>query len=247
VQTRTAFVTGTDSGVGAALLEHFDEVGWDVLGTSIHPSEPELTARKQTYLRFPTSDTVLEAFADSLMDRFPDGIGVFINNAAINAVKNFEDLSTEFIDLVFRVNVVAPVMLTQYLLKNNLLRPGAVVCNVVSEAAWKPMRSSLAYCTSKAAFDMATQVMARELTKKYNVSFLGVYPGFIRDTDMTKYVITEVEKTRGMTEDQFLAYWEASSITGIPHNASTLAATIFNLVTSPGAAQYSGGKFKLVP
>lgn len=239
-------ITGTDSGVGEALSEIFTLNNFQVLGTSIHPvgtDSPHLAT-----LRFPISDGDLLEFVQHKVIPKLGHVDILINNAAINSVVAFSELSTGRIQHTMDVNVIGPVMLTKHLLNNGALRGGSVVCNVVSEASWKPMRTSLAYCTSKAALDMATQCMARELSKPHNICVFGVYPGLIHDTSMTDEVVNRVRRVRGMDRRQFMDYWEASSsVTGIPHTAKSVAKFIYDATVNPFVMELSGARLKMVP
>lgn len=54
-----------------------------------------------------------------------------------------------------------------------------------SDAAWRPMRTSVAYCASKAALHMAVAVIARE---RPDLQINVVAPGKVAGGDMTEYV-----------------------------------------------------------
>lgn len=63
----------------------------------------------------------------------------------------------------------------------------AVRCVVIgSDAAWRPMRTSAAYCGSKAALDMTVKVIARERAAEGFV-INTIAPGKVAETGMTEY------------------------------------------------------------
>jgi len=159
-------------------------------------------------------------------------VDVLINNAGINAIKKFEDLDQDFITEIMQVNFVAPVLLTQALLKAGMFHVGTVVCNVISDAAWRPMRHSLAYNCSKAALDMATKQMARELTKPYGLTIFGVRPGKMRGTGMSNYIDRSVCELRGWTSEEADAYFRTNSLTGIEFEPTAVAQFIYQLCTT---------------
>lgn len=79
-----------------------------------------------------------------------------------------------------------------------VLNPVRVVV-VSSDAARRPMRTSISYCASKAGLDMAAKVAARELGEhgwRVNV----VSPGMVSDTEMTRYVDQRVPEVRKWTD-----------------------------------------------
>lgn len=82
---------------------------------------------------------------------------------------------------VLEVNVIGLI---------NVLRSAPAARRVVvigSDAAWRPMRTSVAYCASKAALHMAAQVIARERSDE-DFCINVVAPGKVEGTPMTQYV-----------------------------------------------------------
>ena len=76
---------------------------------------------------------------------------------------------------------------------------------VGSDAGWRPMRTSLAYCCSKAALEMAVQVIARErASDQFAINLVA--PGMTQPTDMQEYVDAAVPTLRGWTEAQAAEY-----------------------------------------
>lgn len=69
------------------------------------------------------------------------------------------------------------------------------VLAITSDAAYRPMRTSLAYCASKAALDMAIRVASRELAAEgWRIN--GLAPGKVEGTEMTQYVDHRVMEIR---------------------------------------------------
>jgi NAD(P)-dependent dehydrogenase (short-subunit alcohol dehydrogenase family) len=97
--------------------------------------------------------------------------------------------------------------------------PGAAVVNVSSVTGLRPYPSLLAYCTSKAAIDMMTQVAALELAP-YGVRVNAVCPGV---------VVTELHTVSGAVQD-YPAFLERSRTThplgrtGQPEEVAALVA-----------------------
>lgn len=84
---------------------------------------------------------------------------------------------------------------------------------LVSDAAETPMRSSLAYCTSKAAALMAMRCLARECSDFLRI--VAVSPGVVSRTGMTEAVDKQVQELRGWTAEEAYAYEnKGASITG---------------------------------
>lgn len=112
----------------------------------------------------------------------------------------------DFVD-VMNANVFKFVELLQVLI--NTGHAYSVVA-ISSDAAWRPMRTSLAYCASKAALNMAVQVASRELAQ-YGWRINAVAPGKVANTPMTRYVDETVPILRGWTPEHAEEYERSSS------------------------------------
>jgi NAD(P)-dependent dehydrogenase (short-subunit alcohol dehydrogenase family) len=102
---------------------------------------------------------------------------------------------------------------------------------VSSDAAERPMRGSLAYCTSKAALDMAIRCMARELAPLWRVN--GVAPGMVEGTAMTKYIDETIPKFRGWSPEYAREYERTSVPTGRRATLEEVAETIQWILLGP--------------
>jgi NAD(P)-dependent dehydrogenase (short-subunit alcohol dehydrogenase family) len=89
------------------------------------------------------------------------------------------------------------------------------VCVISSDAANRPMRTSIAYCASKAGLNMAIRVAARELGPK-GWRIWGIAPGMIENSEhldinpyrskMTDYIDQRVPEVRGWSADEAEMY-----------------------------------------
>lgn len=114
---------------------------------------------------------------------------------------------------------------------------GGKPCNVVavtSDAAYRPMRTSLAYCASKAALDMAIRVASREYAH-LGWRINGVAPGKVEDTPMTRYVDEAVLKLRGWTVEAAERYEVGSTPLGRKVTKEEVAHVIEQVLFGPAA------------
>jgi NAD(P)-dependent dehydrogenase (short-subunit alcohol dehydrogenase family) len=220
-------ITGTSSGLGKALAKEFTQNNHDVVGTS---NEKKLL--DWPMINWEALDPrSLTGLVEDLKESVPC-LDIVINNVGINAIRKFEDLDSGFIHDILHVNAVAPVLLVKELLANRILSKGAVICNVISDAAWRPMRHSLAYNISKAALDMATKQMARELTKPHDLTIFGVRPGKMNGTGMSRYIDQSVMESRGWSKEQADEYFRNNSVAGRENSPFAVARFIYNACTS---------------
>jgi len=77
-------------------------------------------------------------------------INCLINNAGIYSDKNFIDLNEDEIYSIFKINLIAPVILSQYVYKN-LTKDNeeGLIININSLAGKYPNYDEIIYCTSK--------------------------------------------------------------------------------------------------
>lgn len=226
-------ITGTSSGLGKELMTRFQDEGHFVIGSCVSTDEEHAGQ--------PVLDLGLEAsiveYAHHVRKHMGDKVDLLINNAGVNAICRFEMLEVAFINRIMDVNFLGPVILTRQLL--SALRNGTII-NIISDAAWRPMRHSLAYNCSKAALDMATKQMARELTKPYNLSVVGVRPGKMCGTGMSNYIDQMVCDLRGWTPEQTREYAANNSVTGLEMPPKHVAGLIYNLCMS-GSFKFMSG------
>lgn len=179
----TILVTGSESGLGAAMVKALGEAGHTVLEYDI---------------------------ADGLDVRNPnlegvEQLDVLINNAGVNIIDWLENFAERDWDEVMDVNAKGIFMMTQAALPLLTASKGTVL-NIVSNAAHMPMTCSLAYNASKGAAHIMTLQLARELTKKHGITVFGVAPNKLCQTGMSASIDEQVVKTRGWTKEYAQQY-----------------------------------------
>lgn len=140
-----------------------------------------------------------------------------VYSAGINHLEWIKNSTPQDFMQVLAVNVIGFQNLLNVML-NNRIRNASIVA-VSSDAATRPMRTSLMYCSSKAALSMAVRCAARELASEgYRIN--SVSPGKVAETGMTEYVDSVVPRLRGWTEEEAWRYEIASSPLGryLPKN-----------------------------
>jgi len=132
-------------------------------------------------------------------------IDVLINNAGVTSdVKGVEQLTYEELERVFRINSVAPMMVTRAVLPGLRAGRGKKIVNVSSvmgsltNAAATPDAKSYAYRASKSCLNMLTVCLGNELRGE-GFSCVAMHPGWVK-TDMggAGAALTAEESVRGM-------------------------------------------------
>ncbi len=196
LEGKVAIVTGGSRGIGLTIAMEFAKAGADVVVASRKLEACEAAAaeiekiggRALAVTAHTGKIDQLENLVDKTLDRFGK-IDILVNNAGTNphfgATINIEKKAW---DKTFDVNVDGVFFLTQIAFNKWMRDHGGVVINMASVAGLRPAPFTGAYCVTKAALIMLTQVLAAELGT-YNIRVNAIAPGFIK-TDMSKAVWT---------------------------------------------------------
>lgn len=167
---------------------------------------------------------------DWIHDERPDHV---VYCAGVNRLDWLRDIKRHEYHEVMEVNVWGFVSVMQAMSREGIL--DASIVAVSSDAAQRPMRTSLAYCASKAALDMAVRVAAREMAILGSWRVNAVSPGKVENTPMSDYVDARVMELRHWTKDEADAREAASWVLGRPVYADEVAATVWSVLTGPTA------------
>lgn len=142
------------------------------------------------------------------MSRFYRREGPFnhiVYSAGVNKLAWARDMKVIDMMMIMDINAVGFMRLISIVDQNNMGmdKPQSITA-IVSDAATHPMRTSMAYCASKAALAMAVRCAARELAPKIRVN--GVSPGVVAGTPMTNKTDLEIEAVRGWTGEMASKY-----------------------------------------
>ena len=196
LEGKVAIVTGGSRGIGRAIALEYAKAGADIVVASRKldackdaAEEIENLGRRALPVSTHTGKTdQLENLVEESLTHFGK-IDILVNNAATNPHFGATiDIDRGAWRKTFDVNVDGVFFLTQIVFNRWMRDHGGAVLNVASVAGLRPAPLTGAYCVTKAALIMLTEVLATELGA-YNVRVNAIAPGFIR-TDMSKAVWT---------------------------------------------------------
>lgn len=183
-----ALVTGSSSGIGAALAEGFAARGAVVGICGRRPDRlADVLERVRKHSPDSRSWTVDLADLDGIADfaaaaqRDLGGVDVLVNNAGIPKRRDVRRLSTEDVEATMLINYFSPVRLTLALLPGLIERSGRIV-NISSVAARFGPPIEAAYSATKAALTAFSESMAVDL-RDTDVQVHVVNPGVL-DTEL---------------------------------------------------------------
>jgi len=173
----TALVTGASAGLGRALAAALVSRRWTVVGDGRDAAALESAAREIGFTAVP-GDVADPAHRASLADACPS-LELLVNNASSLGVSPLPPLARyplAELENVYRVNVFAPLALTQLLLPALTASHGAVI-NISSDAAVEAYEGWGGYGSAKAALDQVTAVLG---TENPEMAVYAVDPGDLR-------------------------------------------------------------------
>ena len=177
----TAIVTGASRGLGLALARALAHDGWRLVIDGRGAADLEAAARELGRLGEVIAlpgDVSDPAHRRALVDAAEDPIDVLVNNASVLGPSPQPELAAyplSALQRVFRINVFAPLALTQLALPR--MREGGRIVNVTSDAAVEPYEGWGGYGSSKAALEQLTAVLGAE---RHELRVYAVDPGDMR-------------------------------------------------------------------
>lgn len=192
-QSPVALVTGSTSGIGAAIARRLSTEGFSIVLHSRSSAEAgHALARELGSAAYVQADLADDADRVRLIREAVAVWGqldVLVNNAGISRVIPHADLAAATADVwqeLHEINVVAPFRLVaeaESALRDAAARgrPGCVV-NVSSHAGVRPKGASIPYAASKATLNHVTRLLALSLAPDIRVN--AVAPGLV-DTPLT--------------------------------------------------------------
>jgi NAD(P)-dependent dehydrogenase (short-subunit alcohol dehydrogenase family) len=161
-----AIITGSSRGLGLAVARALAERGWALVIDARGAHELERAARELgtiTEVVALPGDVADDWHRGALIDAAGDQIDLLVNNASLLGPSPQPPLAgypLDVLERVYRVNVLAPLALTQLALPR--LRDGGAIVNITSDAAIEPYAGWGGYGSSKAALDQLSAILAQE-------------------------------------------------------------------------------------
>jgi NAD(P)-dependent dehydrogenase (short-subunit alcohol dehydrogenase family) len=178
---RFALVTGTSTGIGAAVAKELINRGWDVVGIARRAGK--IDHKRYHHIALDLSDiakaapTIEREVGGRLGGRW-DRVGL-VNNAAIGLSGRVQDIDAGELARSIELNTTVPIWLMGFMIRR--AKAPLRVVNVSSGAAVRPVPGLAAYCAAKAGLHLAGASVAAEDAP--NVHILSYQPGVV-DTEM---------------------------------------------------------------
>ena len=189
LQDKVCIITGAGRGIGRAIALRAAEEGCRTVLAArsedqLEAVRAEIESRGGQAFPFRADLSLqedMEALVAQTLNRF-GSIDFLVNNAGWGTKAQVAKGRISDWEQTFRVNLLAPMILSQLVLPTLTARQGGAVVNVASISGRAGQSGSAAYAASKAGLIAFSQSLFEEV-REHNVKVVAILPGFV-DTDM---------------------------------------------------------------
>ncbi len=250
MNTKTALITGSTSGIGLGIAKAFAEKGYNIIFNGLEQNGADIandvaSQHKVNYIFSPANmldAEGLRALVVQSADRFGT-IDVLVNNAGIQYVSPIENFPENKWNDIIAVNLTAPFHLTKaawpYMKKNNYGR----IINIASAHGLFASINKSAYVASKHGIIGLTKTTALE-GAALNITCNAICPGYVK-TPLVQKQITDQARINNISEEEaaekfFLSKHAVKEFIPIQ---SIAGMAVF--LASPDAYAITGGSFSV--
>jgi 3-oxoacyl-[acyl-carrier protein] reductase len=194
-------VTGGSRGIGLSIARRLVAAGYHVIAVARRESEELKNAIDEAvrqgrgvlhFKAFDLSETdAIPSFVKALRDEFGAIYGL-VNNAGIGTEGLLATMHNTEIEALLRLNVLSPVILTKYIVRQMMADGAGRIINMSSIIATTGYNGLSVYGATKAAATGFTRSLAREVGK-LGITVNAIAPGFV-DTELTQSLSDDQRK-----------------------------------------------------
>ncbi len=192
---RRCVVTGAASGIGAALASHYHALGYDVVGIDLDTPAPFVTPLRADLSDPDDLDRVARTLAVG------PSIDLLVHSAGISNVGRFAKSDLAAQQKVLAVNLDAPVLLTNALLREGAFSADSSLVFISSLSHFTSYPGAAVYAASKDGLASYARTLAVALAPQ-NVHVLRVFPGPTRTPHARRYSPDNRREDRRMPPDE---------------------------------------------
>lgn len=207
--TRTAIVTGGNSGLGFATAKKLCDNGIKtyIIGRSKDKTEEACAEIGENAIPVIFDLNNLDGIPAMVADIGKGApIDILVNNAGINLKKEFVDVTDEEFLSIIHTNLLSVFTISREVVKNMKEHKNGSIVNISSMASQYGIPKVIAYSASKGAIESMTRAMAVELAP-FGIRVNCIAPGFIKTKMSAKALDSDPErknKVLGRTPMGFL-------------------------------------------
>lgn len=179
---RTALITGSSRGIGAAIASRLAKDGFSVVINYARSSKQaeglvdEIVDAGGTALAIQADVSNAEAVAKMYdkIEKELGGIDVLVNNAGVMELAALSDCSAEFVEKIVSINLIGAINNLREAAKR--MRNGGRIINITSSVVGLYQPTYGIYAATKAGLEALTHVQSKELRGR-NITVNSVAPG----------------------------------------------------------------------
>lgn len=200
---RVAIVTGTSSGIGAAVVAHLREQGHQVLAVDFNPDGQVVAeAVGAVFHRADlTNADACRAAVEDAMSRF-GRVDILVNNAGIQHVAPIEEFPEDKWRQIIDLMLTAPFLLTQAVWPSMRENGWGRIINIASVHAQVASPGKAAYISAKHGMIGLTKTAALEGGPQ-GITANAICPAYVK-TPLVDHQIADQAKLHGMPEQQVI-------------------------------------------
>ena len=189
---KTVIVTGGSRGIGAAIVVELAKNNYNVV---LNYNNSEEKAKKiqedlkeqginiEIFKADVSKREDVKKLVNFTIEKY-NNIDILINNAGIDQIKPFMDITNEDWNKIIQTNLNSVFYCSQEVLKNMIHNKKGCIINISSIWGITGASCEVAYSVSKAGIDGMTKALAKEMGLS-NIRVNSIAPGIV-DTDMNK-------------------------------------------------------------
>ena len=199
----TAVVTGASSGIGKAIAKRLIDMDYDVVGISRYILEEDILSDRFSAIQCDlslASETL--NLCNTLLKNYKD-ITILVNAAGFGRFEPHEELSPKVIEDMVHVNLSAPMLLSNALLRQLKQNSGYLI-NITSIEAVRSSKFSALYSATKAGLRAFGESLFEEV-RKSNLTVVTINPDMTDTPFFEKLRFEPSQKKESRLEDEDIA------------------------------------------
>jgi 3-hydroxybutyrate dehydrogenase len=208
---KTALVTGSTSGIGAAIADNLASHGVNIIlngfgdASQIENDRSHLEKKHGVRVIYDGADLSQQASIEKMMERANQefgGIDILVNNAGIQFVAPIDEFPVEKWSAILGLNLTGSFHTIRLALPHMKSKKWGRIINVASAHALVASPFKSAYVSAKHGLAGLTKTVALEVAAE-GITCNAICPGYVW-TPLVEKQVPETAKARGLTEEQVI-------------------------------------------